>query len=53
MTLRRQILIHLLIAGVIAGSVYDIVASQEHWPFSNYPMFATIHRKPTLDNWYR
>jgi hypothetical protein len=53
MTLRRQILIHLLIAGVIAGSLYDIVTSQEHWPFSDYPMFSTIHRKPTLDNWYR
>jgi len=53
MTLRRQILIHLLIAGVIAGSLYDIVTSQEHWPFSDYPMFSTIHRKSTLDNWYR
>jgi hypothetical protein len=28
-----------LIAGVIGGSLYDIVTRQEHWPFSNYPMF--------------
>ena len=53
MTLRRQILIHFLIAGVIAGSLYDIVTSQEHWPFSDYPMFSTIHRKSVLENWYR
>jgi hypothetical protein len=53
MTLRRQILVHLFIFAMVAGSLYDIVTSQEHWPFSDYPMFASIHRKHTLDNWYR
>jgi len=53
MTERRSAVVHLLITAVLAGSLYDIVMSQEHWPFSDYPMFATVHRKHVLDNWYR
>ena len=53
MTERRSAVVHLLITAVLAGSLYDIVTSQEHWPFSDYPMFATVHRKHVLDNWYR
>lgn len=49
----RMFVIHVLIAGVIAGSLYDIATRQEHWPFSDYPMFAAIHRQPVLQNWYR
>jgi hypothetical protein len=53
MTSRRLIFAHLLIAAVVGGSLYDIVKSQEHWPFSDYPMFSTIHRRHVLENWYR
>jgi hypothetical protein len=53
MSRNRGLLVHLLIAGVIAGSVFDIATRQEHWPFSDYPMFAVIHQKPVLENWYR
>jgi len=53
MTFRRQVLVHLVILGIVGGSLYDIVTSQEHWPFSDYPMFASIHQKHALDNWYR
>ena len=53
MTPRRLVLAHLLIAAVVGGSLYDIATSQEHWPFSNYPMFSTVHRKHVLDNWSR
>jgi hypothetical protein len=53
MTLRRQLLVQLLVLAIVAGSLYDIVTRQEHWPFSDYPMFATVHRKHALDNWYR
>ena len=53
MTSRRLILAHLLIAAVVGGSFYDIATGQEHWPFSDYPMFSTVHRKHVLDNWYR
>jgi hypothetical protein len=48
MTRARLMFIHTLIAGVIGGSLYDIVNRQEHWPFSNYPMFSTIHREAVL-----
>jgi len=49
----RGLLVHLLIAGVIGGSLYDIATRQEHWPFSDYPMFALVQQRPVLDNWFR
>lgn len=48
MTLKRLVLAHALILAVIVGSAYDIVTRQEHWPFSDYPMFAAIHRTSVL-----
>jgi len=48
----RLILVHGLIAIVLGGSAYDILTRQEHWPWSNYPMFAQVHRTSVL-NWYR
>jgi len=48
MSYARLAFVHLLIAGVAAGSVYDIATRQEHWPFSDYPMFSTVHRERTL-----
>jgi hypothetical protein len=48
MSRARLVFIHLLIIGVTGGSLYDIVTRQEHWPFSNYPMFSTIHREAVL-----
>jgi hypothetical protein len=52
MTTRRLLIAHFLILFVILGSLYDITTKQEHWPFSNYPMFSTVHRRPTL-TWLR
>ena len=49
MTRKRRILAHVLIAGVILGSAYDIGTRQEHWPFSDYPMFSAIHRATVLE----
>ena len=49
MTRKRQAFAHVLIAGVILGSAYDIATRQEHWPFSDYPMFAAIHRATVLE----
>ena len=45
----RLLLAHLLILGILGGSFYDILTRQEHWPFSNYPMFSTIHRRQVLE----
>jgi hypothetical protein len=52
MTTPRLVIAHLLILFVIAGSAYDIGTRQEHWPFSNYPMFSTVHQRPFL-TWLR
>jgi hypothetical protein len=52
MTPRRRIFINLVIAFVVAGSAYDIVTDQEHWPFSQYPMFSGVWRSPTF-TWLR
>lgn len=42
MTRPRLALANLIIFGLLAGSGYDIVTDQEHWPFSQYPMFSEI-----------
>jgi hypothetical protein len=52
MSNRRLLVVHGIILFVIAGSLYDIGTRQEHWPFSNYPMFSSVHRQPTL-TWLR
>jgi hypothetical protein len=52
MSTRRLLVAHCIILFVIAGSLYDIGTRQEHWPFSNYPMFSSVHRQPTL-TWLR
>jgi hypothetical protein len=52
MSTRRLLIAHSLILFVIAASLYDIGTRQEHWPFSNYPMFSTVHRQPVL-TWLR
>lgn len=49
MTPKRQIFAHVLIFAVILGSSYDIATRQEHWPFSDYPMFSAIHRANVLE----
>lgn len=48
----RKAAINLILAGFIAGSAYDIVTDQEHWPFSQYPMFAVAWTSPTFE-WLR
>ncbi len=48
MSRTRFVLAHVLIAILVGGSLYDIEARTEHWPFSNYPMFSEIHRSNTL-----
>jgi hypothetical protein len=48
MSRARLLIAHLAISVVIGGSLYDIAMRTEHWPFSNYPMFAEIHREALL-----
>jgi hypothetical protein len=49
MTPKREVFVHLLIFTIIIGSAYDIATQQEHWPFSDYPMFSAIHRRTVLE----
>jgi hypothetical protein len=52
MSSSRRAFLNLVIAGLIGGSLYDIVRNQEHWPFSQYPMFSTVWREPSF-TWMR
>ncbi len=40
----RLVLVHALIALIVGGSFWDIARDQEHWPFSQYPMFSSVER---------
>lgn len=48
----RRTVLNLILAGFVAGSAYDIVTDQEHWPFSQYPMFAVAWTSPSF-TWFR
>jgi hypothetical protein len=52
MNASRRRVVNLFLAFLIAGSVYDIVADEEHWPFSQYPMFSGVWTATDFD-WYR
>ena len=52
MTRARRAVLNLMFAGLILGSLYDIVTDQEHWPFSQYPMFSGAWRSETF-SWLR
>jgi hypothetical protein len=43
MSKRRILLVHAVIALLIAGSLYDIAMDRETWPFSQYPMYSGLH----------
>lgn len=49
--MRRTVVSALLLAFLL-GSAYDIVADEEHWPFSQYPMFSGVWHSPTF-TWLR
>jgi hypothetical protein len=51
-TLSRRVFLNLIFAGLILGSAYDIATDQEHWPFSQYPMFSGTWSSPTF-TWLR
>jgi hypothetical protein len=48
----RRSFVNTLIVGLLAGSAYDVAVDQEHWPFSQYPMFSGVWRSPTF-TWLR
>jgi hypothetical protein len=44
----RKAFVNLILAAFIIGSAYDIITDREHWPFSQYPMFAEAWESPTF-----
>jgi hypothetical protein len=48
----RLVFVNLILCGLIGGSLFDIATDQEHWPFSQYPMFSGVWRSPTF-TWLR
>jgi hypothetical protein len=48
----RRVFVNLVLVGFIAGSAYDTITDQEHWPFSQYPMFSGIWSSRTF-TWLR
>ena len=44
----RKFIVNTLVAGLLTGSMFDIVANREHWPFSPYTMYATLEPGPSL-----
>ena len=48
----RRLILSLCSALLIVGSLYDVATDQEHWPFSNYPMFSGGWRSRTF-TWLR
>jgi hypothetical protein len=52
MRVTRRMLLSLVFAGLILGSAYDIASDQEHWPFSQYPMFSGVWQSDSF-TWLR
>jgi hypothetical protein len=48
----RVIAANVLIGFLLAASAYDVFRDEEHWPFSQYPMFSRIAEKREL-TWLR
>ena len=44
----RVALVLLLAAFLVGGHLYDITTQREHWPFSFYPMYGRVQKKPRL-----
>ena len=38
----RRLFVNVILIAFIAGSAYDTITDQEHWPFSQYPMFSGV-----------
>ena len=45
MTRGRRALVHGVIAAILVPHLYDIARQQEHWPYSNYPMWARLSKE--------
>lgn len=42
MSRSRKIVVYTLLAILLVGHLFDALTNREHWPFSNYPMYANV-----------
>jgi hypothetical protein len=52
MDVRRYALANAIILVIVGASIYDIARDEEHWPFSQYPMFNRVTTSREL-KWLR
>jgi len=52
MSTRRYVLANAVILFIVAASLYDVLRDEEHWPFSQYPMFNRVTSSRDL-KWLR
>jgi hypothetical protein len=43
-------MVYAVVGVIVLGHLYEIVRQHEHWPFSNYPMWAQVTDKWELKN---
>jgi hypothetical protein len=48
MSSRRMLLVYIIVMVLIAGHLYDVATSSEHWPFSRYQMYSQMPEMKTL-----
>ena len=48
MSRRRRLFVYAIIAIILGGSLFDIVAGREDWPFSPYAMYANAEEARAL-----
>lgn len=41
---RRVWLVYAVVGVIVLGHLHEIIRQQEHWPFTNYPMWARVTR---------
>ena len=44
----RVFVAHAVILFIVGASFYDIIRDEEHWPFSQYPMFNRVNTSRDL-----
>jgi hypothetical protein len=48
MHLKRYLAANAVIVSIVGASLFDIIRDEEHWPFSQYPMFNRVTADRTL-----
>jgi len=48
MAKRRLLLVYAVNAVIVGGSLFDLIADTEHWPFSQYPMYSLVEKSRSL-----